>query len=169
MGGAGGPRFRLASPVGTMVENERPTLTWSGLAGAHGYEVTISDIAANYTQVVTSPRLRETAWSVPTPLTRGRTYTWQVVAFTAEGQVKAPSADQAEARFRVLSLDAAETVVKARIAHKDEHLVLGVTYAAAGLLDEAEVEFRALATANPGSSVAADLLQSVREMRTREK
>jgi hypothetical protein len=169
MGGAGGPRFRLASPVGTMVEDERPTLAWSRLAGAHGYEVTISDVAANYAHVVTSPRLRETVWTVPTPLTRGRTYSWQVVAFTAEGEVKAPSAEQGEARFAVMSLDAAEAVVKARIAYKDEHLVLGVTYAAAGLLDEAEAELGALAAANPGSSVAADLLRSLREMRTGQK
>jgi hypothetical protein len=169
MGASGGAQFRLESPLGTMVEDERPTLGWFALAGAQGYEVAISDVGANYMQVATSPRLRETVWRVPTPLTRGRTYSWQVVAFTAKGEVKAPSAEQAEARFRVLSVEATEAVVKARIAHKDEHLVLGVTYAAAGLLDEAEAEFRALAEANPVSSVATDLLRSVRERRTAQK
>jgi hypothetical protein len=169
MGSSGGARLRLTRPVGTMVENGRPTLAWSALTGAHGYEVTISDVGANYRQVVASPRLRTTDWRVSTPLTRGRTYSWQVVAVTAEGQEMARSAEQGEARFRVMSLEAAEAVVKARIAHKDQHLVLGVTYAAAGLLDEAEAEFRELAEANPGSSVAADLLRSLREMRAGQK
>jgi hypothetical protein len=169
MGFAGDARFRLARPLGTMVEDERPTLAWSALAGAQGYEVTISDVGASYAHVMTSPRVRETSWRVPTPLTRDRTYSWQVVAFTAEGQVKAPSAEQAEARFRVLSLETAEAVAKARLAHKDQHLVLGVTYVAAGLLDDGEAEFRALVAANPGSSVAAELLRSVREIRTGQK
>ena len=56
------------------MEDQRPTLTWFPLAGAHGYEVTISDVASNYTQNMMSPRLRQTAWTVPSPLGRGRTY-----------------------------------------------------------------------------------------------
>jgi hypothetical protein len=169
MGDAGGPRFRLASPIATMVESQRPTLAWFALPGAQGYEVSISDVGANYRHVVTSPRLYETVWRVPRPLTHGRTFSWQVVAFTADGQVKAPSAEQAEARFRVLSLEAVAMVMTARFAHKGDHLVLGVTYAAAGLLDEAETELRALVAANPGASVAEDLLRSVRELRTGQK
>jgi hypothetical protein len=169
MGGATSQRFRVVSPIGTMVEDDRPTLEWTALEGASGYEATISDVGANYRVAVTSPRVKETTWRVPAPLSRGRTYSWQVVAFTASGQLKAPSSEQAEARFRVISGREADAVAKARVAHKGEHLVLGLTYAAHGLLDEAEREFRALATANPHSSVVEDLSRSLREMRNGQR
>ena len=67
-----------------------------------------------------------------------------------------------------MSLEAAEAVVKVRIAHKDEHLVLGVTYAAAGLLDApkpSSVRWRPQIRVERGSK----FLRSLREMRTGQK
>jgi lipopolysaccharide biosynthesis regulator YciM len=42
---------------------------------------------------------------------------------------------------------------------------LGVLYRDAGVLDEAEAEFAALATANPSSEEARQLLENVRAVR----
>ena len=46
----------------------------------------------------------------------------------------------------------------------DSHLVLGVAYAQAGLLNEAGRELRAAAEENPGNAVVANLLASVNRM-----
>lgn len=163
--GVGSERsFALATPVATMVATDRPRLTWAPLPDALDYEVTISDVAANYREVVSSPALREPNWTVPRPLARGRIYSWQVVARTSSGEVKAPSTREGEVRFQVISLDAAAALAKASNEQKQDHLLLGLLYAEAGLLDDAEAEFRALATANPGSRLPNDLLLGVRKV-----
>jgi hypothetical protein len=165
MGGGSERTFALVSPVATMVATDRPTLTWSPLSDALDYEATISDVAANYREVVTSPALREPKWTVPRSLARGRTYSWQVVARTPSGQVKAPSTREPEVRFQVISEDLADALAKAIAEHKQDHLLLALRYAEAGLMDEAEAELRALAAANPASSLPNDLLLEVRKVR----
>ena len=58
-----------------------------------------------------------------------------------------------------LEVDAAQR------AAGDSRLALGVIYARAGLLDEAEREFRALLEENPASATAQKLLRDVRARR----
>jgi tetratricopeptide (TPR) repeat protein len=53
----------------------------------------------------------------------------------------------------------------ARRDYGSSHLVLGLLYARAGLLEEAEHELRALQKANPDSAIAGQLLRRVRAMR----
>jgi hypothetical protein len=166
MGSGVAEAFALVAPIATAVATDRPTLVWKALPGAVSYEITISDVAANYRDVVSSPPLRETSWTATRALARDRVYSWQVVARTPSGEVKAPVASEGEARFKVLTQEEADTIAKAREMHRDAHLVLGVLYTEAGLLDEAEGEFRALADANPDSTVPQELLRAVRELRT---
>jgi Tfp pilus assembly protein PilF len=59
----------------------------------------------------------------------------------------------------------ADELAKAKNAGADSHLTLGVLYAQAGLLDDAEHELRALLRANPQSALAQKLLRSVRAKR----
>ena len=165
MGGGSEPAFALAAPVATLVATDRPTLTWAPLPDALDYEATISDVAANYREVVSSPALREPKWTVPRTLARGRMYSWQVVARTPTGEVKAPSTREGEARFQVLSQQTADALANASRQHAQDHLLLGLVYADAGLLDDAEAEFQALATANPDSKLTNDLLLAVRQAR----
>jgi hypothetical protein len=146
--GSAGPTFRLVSPVATMVSSIRPVLAWAAMPGARDYEVTVSDVAANYREVFSSLVAANTT-SVTAKLERERTYSWQVVARTASGEVKAPSATEGEARFRIVSSDTAEALAQVLEAHPRDHLLLGVRYAEAGLMDEAELEFRRVAEANP--------------------
>jgi hypothetical protein len=159
-----GPRtagFDVVAPVATHVVSDRPTFVWHPLSEARGYQVTVSDVAENYREVATSPEQHTTVWTVQTPLARGRIYAWQVVARTSAGEMKAPGPEAAEARFRVLAQHDADAVQRATQAYAGSHLLLGLTYAEAGVLDRAETELQALADANPSSKPARELLRAV--------
>ena len=53
----------------------------------------------------------------------------------------------------------------ARRAYGSSHLTLGLLYADAGLLREAEQEFRLVQKANPNSDLARNLLRNVQSLR----
>lgn len=162
--GPAGPAspFRLVWPVGTVVETVEPTLRWQPLAGASSYRVTLLDLGLAL--VAESPDLKEPAWRVPRALDRGRTYVWQVAARRGADAVLAPVPPDPDARFRVLDATRARAIAAAR-GGAESHLVLGVLYAEAGLLGEAEAELLALKDANPGSAVSQELLESLTRRR----
>jgi anti-sigma factor RsiW len=160
MGRPGGSAFALLYPVGRIDESDRPTFHWRPLAGSVSYQVTIADPEAGYKEVATSPELRDTKWKVDRRLERGRVYSWQVIARTDGGEEKAP-----EAKFKVLERAKANEVARAKRAYAGRHLVLGLVYAEAGLIDEAEREFMALVRDNPQSPIAKNLLDDLRAKR----
>lgn len=167
MGGSSGTVFALLNPVGKITAAHRPTLRWRSLDGAISYQVTITDPASGYQAVAASPELKGTSWTVDRALKRGRVYNWQVTARTAGGEVKAPAPNAPEAKFKVLEQATADALVKAKKDYTGRRLVLGLLYAEAGLLDEAEREFRALVAANSQSPFVRDLLRDVRFKRRR--
>jgi hypothetical protein len=65
------------------------------------------------------------------------------------------------AEFLILGEAGEAEISRVRRDWGDSHLVLGVLYARAGLLQEAEQELRALRQQNPGSGAVAGLLASV--------
>lgn len=150
--------FRLVSPVGTMVESTTPTLRWLALNGATSYQATVLD--RDLVMVAESPELKNTEWRVPKGLERGRTYVWQVVARKGHAEVVSPAPPEPDARFGVLAAVKAETLARAR-ATGESQLVLGVLYAEAGLMADAERELLALKQANPESPVPPALLASL--------
>lgn len=159
MGPAAAPAsFRLVSPVGTVVEATQPTLRWQPLAGASSYKVTVLD--KDLALVAESPELKETTWRVARSLDRGRTYGWQVAARKGAAAVVVPAPPDPDARFRVLEAGRARAIAAARRGG-ESHLVLGVLYAEAGLLGDAEAELLALKDANPGSPLPQALLESL--------
>jgi hypothetical protein len=162
-GASEGVRFGLQSPVGTAVLTDRPTFRWRGLEGASHYTVAIYD--ASFNQVATSPPLNATEWTVAQPLQRGFIYSWQVTAAKDGKLISSPTSPAPEARFLVLDQAGATRLAQAKQTYGNSHLVLGVLYARAGLLDDAEQELRALAKANPGSTVARKLLAGVSSIR----
>ncbi len=164
MGGSGGGvSFSLRGPVGKVVETARPTLRWTPLAGATSYVVTVRDSAGR--TVVTSAPLTAAEWSVPDSLRRGVVYSWKVLAVRGGEEVVSPPPAAPDARFKVLEAAQAEELSRARRRHPRSHLLLGALYARAGLLDDAEREFRRLAEKNPSSPVAQKLLRDVRARR----
>ncbi|MEP6635075.1 MAG: hypothetical protein ABJB97_00015 [Acidobacteriota bacterium] len=164
MGGSvEGVAFPLVSPVGTVVRADRPTLRWRSLGGATSYTVTILD--PNFNVVSASPPSQATQWTVPRRLERGRVYSWQVTAVKDGKEVISPTAPAPEARFKVLDKEKAAELERLEASHTGSHLALGVMYAQAGLLEDAEREFRALLKENPQSPVAQKFLRSVQTQR----
>jgi hypothetical protein len=163
-GGSGDGRpFSLLSPVGKVVQSASPTFSWTPLAGATSYVVTVADDGLN--EVATSGPLTKTEWSLRTPLGRGGVYSWQVSALKDGRVVTSPVMPAPQAKFIILDQAHSEELKRVRAAAPRYHLGLGVLYARAGLLEEAEREFRALVKTNPRSNIARRLLQSVQSIR----
>lgn len=162
-GESNGSEFAPLNPVGKVIFTNRPTFSWNRLDGATAYKVVVYD--STFNAVSSSPQLTTNSWANPHALKRGEIYSWQVIA-TKDGQeIKVPVPPASEARFKVLEQGAANELERARRSYGGSHLALGVLYAQAGLLDEAEREFNILLKANPNSDVARNLLRNVRQMR----
>lgn len=160
MGPSGeGVPFRLLEPVGIVVRGDRPTFRWQPLTGATSYVVKVYD--SDFKEVSRSLSQPATSWRVAVPLPRGVVYAWQVTAFKDGAEVKSPTPPASEARFRVLSAAKQSEIDRVQKTHPNSHLILGTLYAEAGLLQDAQREFRLLLRANPGSEVAQKLLQQV--------
>jgi hypothetical protein len=155
-----GHQFSLTNPVGKVVLTDRPVFRWSPLDGAAGYVVEVYD--GQFNLVAKSVEVTSTTWATTQPLARGQSYSWQVKAIKDGQQFQAPKPPAPQARFRVLDNQQADEIARARRAYGSSHLVLGLLYARAGLLGEAERELRALQTANPTSDVVRRLLASIR-------
>jgi hypothetical protein len=156
MGSSSKTQLMLLSPTGKVVVSDRPTFRWRPLGGAISYQVTITDPSAGYKEVAASPQLQDSKWTLDRPLKRGHIYTWQTIARTGDGEVKAP-----EAKFRTLEQAMADELAKVKKNYAGRRLVMGLLYAEAGLLDEAENELKALLAANPQSPVVKSLLQDI--------
>ena len=111
--------------------------------------------------------ISQTEWTIPDSLERGRTYSWQVTAIKDGERIKSPTTPAPEARFIVLNASEAAELKKAKKKYYNSHLLLGVLYARAGLLDDAEWEFQALARANPKSAEAKNFLRNIEALRRR--
>jgi Putative zinc-finger len=157
-----GHQFAIIEPAGKVMVTDRPTLRWSRLSGATGYIVEIYD--AGFNRISASPSLMSVSWTAP-PLARGQVYSWQVIASKDGQEFIAPRPTAPQARFRILDQIAAAEIARARRDYASSHLLLGLLYARAGLLDEAEMELRALQKANPDVAIARRLLANVRALR----
>lgn len=152
--------FAPLEPMDVVIETDRPKFRWQALEGARQYIVTIYD--AKFREVASSGPIVGTEWTVPTPLERGVTYSWQISALKDGKTIVSPKPPLREARFRILDQGAMVALAKLKKSSGSSHLVMGVFYWKHGLIEESEREFHALAQANPNSSVAAELLASIR-------
>jgi hypothetical protein len=158
-----GNKFSLIEPVRTVTLSEQPTFRWARLSGATGYIVEIYN--EEFDPVASSPRLSQPRWKMAQSLKRGAIYYWQVKAIKDGKEMISPHSPAPQVKFRVLDEAKANELWRARQAYGSSHLVLGLLYAEAGLLDEAEAEFRSLQKDNPGSAIAVQLLKRVRAQR----
>ena len=163
MGAPGAPTFGLQSPLGKVVRTATPTFRWQPLEGAASYTVNVYD--TDFNKVATAGALGAAEWTPGQALERGRLYTWQVTAVKDGQEITSPAPPAPEAKFRILDDAQNRRLERAERLHRDSHLTLGVLYAQAGLLDEAERELQALADANPDSAPARELLKNVRALK----
>ncbi len=154
-----GQPFQLRSPVGQVVASERPLFSWSPLAGAHSYTVSVTDSDLN--EVATSPPLVETKWHVPKSLKPGAIYSWQVTALKDGKPITSPVLPAPQAKFKVVDGSTMEKLRQVKSTYGSSHLAAGVLYAEAGLFVEAERELRELVKANPRDRAAREILHSV--------
>ena len=162
-----GGKFSVLDPVGSVLLNDRPTFRWSALDGATAYVVEVYDEGFNL--VASSPQLTTRSWAAPQTLARGKVYSWQVKAIKDGEEVKSPRPPAPQAKFRVLDRAKADELARAKRAYPSSHLTLGLLYAEAGLLKEAEQELRLLQRANPNSELARTLLRQVQALRRRSE
>jgi hypothetical protein len=150
--------FRLVAPVGTAVRSSSPELRWTARGSRAEYVVTLKNLATG--QVISSPSLRDLAWAPSQPLQRGVIYAWQVAASLDGREEVAPSPPSPQARFLVLDANTA-----ARLdSLPPSHLVRAALDTEAGLLDEAELEAKALENENPASAIASNLLRHIQSL-----
>jgi hypothetical protein len=156
-------RFQVLSPVGAVIETNRPTFRWTRLNGAINYTVIVTDAKLN--EVATSPPLNGLDWKITRALEYGAIYTWQVTALKDGELVRSPVLPEPQAKFKVLDLVTLKELNALRRTQSPSHLALAVLYAHAGLVDDAEQEFRILARENPNLDVIRNLLRSVQSFK----
>jgi hypothetical protein len=154
--------FAVVEPVGNVVLSNQPAFRWSALEGATGYVVEVYD--DQFKLVASSPEVTNRSWTTSQSLTRGKVYSWQVKAIKDGQEVTSPRPPAPQAKFRVLDQAKANEIAKAKRAYGSSHLTLGLLYADAGLLREAEQEFRLLRRANPDSEIARNLLRQIQNL-----
>lgn len=155
--------FSVIEPVAKVLLTDRPTFRWSALAGASSYVAEIYDDQLNL--VIASPQLTGHSWTPAKSLARARIYSWQVKAAANDKTVVAPRPPAPQAKFRIVDSATAEEITEARRSYASAHLLLGMLYARAGLLDDARQEFSALEAANPESKIVRKLLASLPSVR----
>jgi hypothetical protein len=157
-GGDDERRAVLLSPVGTLIEEDRPVLKWKPVEGASSYVVDIVD--DGFRPVAQSPHLGSTEWRVTENLKRDATYQWQVTTFKdkerIEGQINPVG------WYKIISEKKLDELKRARKKYSS-HLELGIYYLREGFLVEAEKEFKALRSKNPNSKLVNQIYRSDRK------
>jgi len=128
-------------PAATAIEDVRPAFTWTAREGAD-YTVTLRR-AGDGTVVERSSRLTKPRWHPGRSLERGATYAWQIDVVQGGERSILPAPPAPPAIFRVVSKREHEELEAARTAYPDDHLLLGLLYARAGIADAARRELDA--------------------------
>lgn len=150
----------LSNPVGIVIEDTRPTFSWTPLDPGTIYVVNLLEAMSQ--DITDSPPVRGNRWRCTARLKRGATYSWDVRATLRDGrEILAPTPPAPEAKFRVLDSIQAREIEKAREISPKSHLVLAVLYGRAGLINQARVEMKFVVRENPGSALAKHLLDSL--------
>ena len=153
--------FSVLEPVGSVLVTDRPSFRWSAMEGATAYVVEVYD--DQFKLAASSPQLNSNSWTHSLP--RGKVYSWQVKAIKDGQEITSPRPPAPQAKFRILDGTKANELARAKRTYSSSHLTLGLLYADAGLLKEAEHEFRLLLRSNPNSPLARTLLRQVQSLK----
>jgi len=123
-------------PTGVIIETTRPLFSWTPFKGAR-YIVSIFD--GNH-EVIASSKITSPSWTPPTALPRDTRLTWQVEVSRDDSSEIIPAPPAPLAMFRITSEETERDLDEARRLHPNDHLLMGVLYARAGLQARAEEE-----------------------------
>jgi hypothetical protein len=153
LGDAATPAGTVLGPVAETVESDRPLFRWTPVQGVTTYRVEVYD--AKFDEVASSGLVTGTEWRPDRSLPRGAAYTWVVAA----GARRFPQPPAPEARFEVLSSDAAAEVERARAT--GSRLLLAIVAGRHGLWQESKEALDDVTRENPANESIARLRQSV--------
>lgn len=144
-------------PAGVVVLDGAPAFRWPAVDGK-AITYVVSVYAEDALEAESQP-LSTNRWTPPSPLRRGVTYAWQVEVRGAQEPQVLPAPPQPQALFRVADAAVVAELEKARAHHPNDHLLLGVLYARAGLQAEAEAELRKDAGTHPEAHALAEAVK----------
>ena len=148
--------FHILSPIATGVLEATPLFRWTPVDGA-SYSISVYD--DQFRLVASAASLKVAEWSPEKPLTRDATYRWEVRSIKGPHTDHSPGPTDPEARFTVLSAEAAKKLTEAVAAMPNEPVALGILFANAGALDDARRAFSTAATTpDPKQKSAAERL-----------
>ena len=136
------PAHATVSPAGVVVETQLPQFTWSAVDHAR-YIISVFNGSK---LVAESGKIASTSWTPSKPLARGANYTWQIEVHQESGTSIIPSPPAPQAMFRDLDGPSAREIAEARIRFPNDHLLLGILYARAGVQQSAAEELEAAQT-----------------------
>jgi hypothetical protein len=145
--------FNMQCPAGTAIDTATPVFQWGARSNATGYVVSITANDRTGREVARSEVIpasgAETSlyhWRLPenTPLERGETYRWHVIALVNDNGAHLTTNDEAGAKFSVLSKNESENLAALKANAGGSQLVTGLLDLQAGLLDDAEKQFDGL-------------------------
>lgn len=158
----GAPAFAVLAPITTVLRDGKPRFRWTAFPGANAYRIRVMDTKTDELVRTETVSADQPGWSPEQPLEPGGIYEWEVEALRDDAVLaKAPAPPQPEARFAVISAEKRRELEKLDEHSRGSHLVAGVTDAQMGLLDDAAVEFAALAKENPDSEIPQRLLEQI--------
>jgi anti-sigma factor RsiW len=147
------------NPAGSVVEDEQPQLSWTDTPNAH-FRV---KIFSNDEPLATSALLAQPHWIPPQKLRRGQTYMWQVEIHDENGKTRLiPPPTSPEALFRVADEQTAAEIAAVKRTRPDDHLLLAILYARAGIKERALDEFATHLRSHPADTRAAAIAGAVR-------
>lgn len=141
------------APAGVVLDETTPHFTWTAFKNAQ-YLV---DVYEGETAAASSGVITSNDWTPQQPLRRGATYTWQIEIRRSGKSIIVPAPPLPEARFHILDAKTSVDLADARRRFPNDHLLLGVLAARAGLQTVAEDELRA-----SSSPAAPRILESIR-------
>jgi hypothetical protein len=146
----GGDDAVVEYPYSEVVAETQPVLRWKAFGDM--YDVSLSDARGLISR---RGGLKDTHWTLPSPLVRGHLYTWEVesAGVTHRGT------------FRVLSENQEKELEKVRAEHRNSHLVIGAVSAYLGLLTQARQEFEAMGNNPEQAQQAAKLAAKMDSLR----
>lgn len=136
--GSSDPSSGGMTPAGVVVDTVQPRFSWLARESAT-YVVTIFD---GDEAIAQSESLATAEWTPPSPLSRGRTYVWQVAATSGSSTTILPAPPAPPSMFLIASQRDHDELTAARTLHPNDHVLHAVLAARAGLRAEAKDALR---------------------------